>query len=194
MTEGSSAARVLYSDVDSARMRRKRAGDLAVSRGATVVILGSFSVVMLASLLRSLGDLVGVAIVVGVGASGLAVGAWGFYYILIRPAMIDLRNGVFVTEQSLQYAEFAIPLASIRQAEIMRFSGWHDCLAIEYVPTTGRRSLATARIATEDTDDLERLRDVLRTAVGLPPQTRVRVTTWSEWRESVRKRQQEARP
>ncbi len=152
----------------------------------TGAMLGAYSLLILASLIPARGDPLKVAIVLGAWAASLCLAALVFHYAEIAPARASLRNGVVATSRDLRAGESAFPLASIRQAEIMRFSGWHDCLAIEYVPTTGREALASYRIAEEDTDDLPRLRDVLREALGLPPQTRVRETTWKEWQRSIK--------
>ncbi len=54
---------------------------------ATALMLGSFTVLVLINLMRSLGDPLGVAIIVGIGASTFVVSAFVLYHAWIRPGL-----------------------------------------------------------------------------------------------------------
>ncbi len=180
------SAQILYSDRDSRRMRRRRRILLAVAVGPTAVLVGAFTAMSMGPIASAWSNrTLTLQVLLAWTAVELIIG-FGAYFAFIHSAWDALRRGSTVTAEALHVSGWTIPIASILRAEIVRFDGYSESLAIDHRGKWFRGEWVwTVRIGRGDTESLERLRDEVRTALGLPPQTLVTESTWREWRRAA---------
>ena len=163
-------------------MKWWRALQFAVVVTATLAFLTIFSVVLIGRAWSDPVRMVEVAITWPFAALLVSV---AMYYLVIHPWWDALRRGVIVTEENLHFMGQTIPIASILRAEIVQLTGFPEYLTVEHRRKWFRGERAwTTPVGRWDTESLERLRDAVRAAVGLPPQTSIRKSTGRAWRES----------
>ncbi len=163
-------------------MKWWRTLQLGAASTATLAFLTIFSVVLIGRAWSDPVRMVEVAIAWPLAALLVSV---MMYYVAIHPWWDALRRGVIVTEEELRFMGQTVPIASMLRAEIVQLTGFPEWLTIEHRRRTFRgERVWTTVVGRWDTENLERLRDAVRAAVGLPPQTGVRKSTWRAWRES----------
>ncbi|MCK4455513.1 MAG: hypothetical protein KAU99_04110 [Thermoplasmata archaeon] len=175
---------IVYSDVDSEDMRRKRRRDITMGYAVFIVLLSVFSILCLASLIRISSDSLQTAFSFGViWMIILPVAAWLLWYVFISNQKIRLEHGIVLTDRALLLFESEIPLKDILRVEVVRFTSEPRTLflAIDY-KTKGK--VATRLLWPKDAEDIHELSDMIRRLKGWPRQETISWRKWREWKRT----------
>ena len=184
MTKSSLEDDVVYSDVASEALRRKRRLDLRIGYGASIAIISAYSVLWLTSLVLVSENSPQTAFFVGAaGTVTLPIVAWLLWYTYIKYPKMSLEHGIVLTRKSLRLFDHEIPLVSVLRVEVVRFtsSPGRPFLAIDY---RKQEKVTTRLLYHNHADDIHELCDMIRDLKGWPRQEGVPWRTWSDWKRT----------
>ncbi|MCK5290693.1 MAG: hypothetical protein KAR39_01590 [Thermoplasmata archaeon] len=180
--------RVYYSDRDSERMIEERNLNVKAAYFVTIGILIAYSLPF-------------IVLVIGWRASSLEtntvvvvlwiLGALLIFGILHRLHIVATRNelklGITLTDEALEFYSFRIPISAILRVEIVEFKFYDTFLAIGYaLRNTQREKARTLFIKKSHTEDFSDLCDRIRELKGVPKQTLIHTERLKDWKASLK--------
>jgi hypothetical protein len=178
---------LLYSDLDSKKVRRKRKIDLYFGYIFTIVLLAMVNMFYIVYFLYHSADypLSNTIFLLVVWIIVMPILVWLCYYVFIKFPIMRLKYGITLTNEILKVLDSEIKLSSILDARILDFGYRSDFLGIIHTEwRKGKRKIRSFIIIEESTESIYELQQQINQLKGWPQQKSAMKISWKNWKKS----------